>query len=121
MGYNPYMCVVCGDVENNGWNRVAQCKMVISQNAKKCEVKNLKKNGVMIMVIIMMFVIFVFINLVILIMRIMEVMMNGKITIIIFNFLFTFQTIHYAFCTRLTNPINVTILFILKICTNNTY
>lgn len=44
MGYNPYKCVVCGDVEDNGWNHKQHCQMIIYQNFSKCVVKNLSKS-----------------------------------------------------------------------------
>jgi hypothetical protein len=41
MGYNQYMCVVCRDVEDNGWDYTNRCCMVMSEHIRKCKVKNL--------------------------------------------------------------------------------
>lgn len=43
MGYCPYMCVYCGDIEDNGWDNTQYCTMVISQHYYECKIKNLNE------------------------------------------------------------------------------
>ena len=41
MGYCPYMCIVCGTVEDNGWNNRSICKAMIEN--KECVITDLSK------------------------------------------------------------------------------
>ena len=38
------MCIVCGDIEDNGWNNEDHCRMVLCEHYNECFVKHLDED-----------------------------------------------------------------------------
>ncbi len=39
MGYNPYECIVCGIIKDNGWNNTGSCQIIRESGVSVCDIK----------------------------------------------------------------------------------